>query len=90
MRIERAISLQRAGYAPGGLGVWPYRAAQPLPQPERRAAARALPPRRLGDAAQLTLLMAQTLSGERRADNAAAHRAYAGPDDRDAIFRMTA
>ncbi len=90
MRIDSAISLQRTGYTPGGLGVWPPRVSQPIRKPERRSPARALPPQRLGDAAQLTLLMAQGLSGERHVDAEAARRAYAGPEDREAIFRLTA
>ncbi len=82
--------LQRAGYTPGGLGVWPYRPVPPIYPVERRTAARTLPPQRLGDAAQLTLLMAQSLGGGLAPDAGAAQRAYAEPAERDAIFTLRA
>jgi hypothetical protein len=90
MRVESSISLQRVGYTPGGLGVWPPRVVQPQRRIERRTAARALPPQRLGDAAQLTLLMAQSLAGDRELDVRMARRAYAEPEDHDAIFTLRA
>lgn len=90
MRVNSSISLQRVGYTPGGLGIWPPRIVQPVRRIERRTAARALPPQRLGDAAQLTLLMAQSMAGEREPDTRVARRAYAEPEDRDAIFTVRA
>jgi hypothetical protein len=90
MRVNSSISLQRVGYTPGGLGVWPPRVVQPPRRVERRTAARALPPQRLGDAAQLTLLVAQSLAGDRELDVGMARRAYAEPEDRDAIFTLSA
>ncbi|MCC6918410.1 MAG: hypothetical protein IT548_04365 [Alphaproteobacteria bacterium] len=63
---------------------------QPVPPVERRSAARALPPQRLGDAAQLTLLMAQAISGERDSDRLGALKAYTPPEDTDAAFTLKA
>lgn len=89
MRIDSAISLQRVGYTPGGVGVWPHGIRRPQPPIERRSAARALPPQRLGDAAQLTLLMTQSLAGGRERNTASAYAAYAEPADRETIFAFS-
>jgi len=90
MRIASSISIQRPGLSPSGYGVWPPRIAHPVPAPERRSAARALPPQRLGDAAQLTLLMAQAISGVRDADRLGALKAYTLSDDAESAFTLKA
>ena len=65
MRLSGPISVQRARPAPGwntyGMRVVLVRAAEPPPR-----AALTLPPQQRGDAACLTLIMAQTFAGETR------------------------
>lgn len=90
MRIASSISIQRPGLSPSGYGVWPPRIVHAVPAPERRSAARALPPQRLGDAAQLTLLMAQAISGERTSDRLGAAKAYAPAEDAEPVFAFKA
>lgn len=65
MRLSGPISVQRARPAPGwntyGMRVVLVRAAEPPPH-----IAPTLPPQQRGDAACLTLIMAQTFAGEAR------------------------
>ncbi len=85
MRVSGPISVQRPRPAPGwtayGSHVVYLRAAEPPPR-----VAPALPPQQRGDAACLTLIMAQTYAGETRRTGS-----YTARDADDApIFALSA
>ena len=75
MRIGSPVSIQRPAYYAGWYGA-PARVIHVRARDERRAAL-TLPPQITGDAAQLTLFMAQTMREARPLDPAAGHAAYA-------------
>lgn len=81
MRIGSPVSIQRAAYYTPWYGA-PPRVVQVRAREERRAAP-TLPPAPVGDAARLTLFIAQTLRAPRAIDLAASHAAYGAVDRAD-------
>ncbi|BCW90106.1 hypothetical protein sos41_32740 [Alphaproteobacteria bacterium SO-S41] len=75
MRIGSPVSIQAPAYYAGWYGASP-RVIHVRARDERRAAL-ALPPQVTGDAAQLTLFMAQTLREPSPLDAAVGRKAYA-------------
>ena len=81
MRIGSPVSIQRPVYYAGWYGM-PPRPSQVRTREDRRVAP-TLPPAAMGDAAQLTLFIAQTLREPQPIDLAASHTAYAAVDRAD-------
>ena len=75
MRIGRPVSIQAPAYYAGWYAASP-RVIHVRARDERRAAL-TLPPQVTGDAARLTLFMAQTMRAPHALDPAAGHAAYA-------------
>lgn len=87
MRIASAISVQRVGPSPIRPASWRVLHAHAIAE---ISAAPTLPPPNRGDAAWLTLLMAQTMAGPRRPDAPSAQRVYGAPRAEAPIFALVA